>query len=661
MPGMLPVRSVSLAVLCLVAADGQTTPDARPAAIETAGVPKISRQEMARLERYQKITHTGFVDWTADGESIIVATRHHNLTQLHRVKEPDATPKLLTNGDEPVYRARTLPDGGLLFSRGRGGNESYQIYHLDPKGKEKLLTDGTSRNLFSKLSPDGRRFAFTSTRRNGRDADLYVQDLQSGQDKLIYRVDRQTWWVEDWDPEMAHAILLHYISRNESRAVILDMATDTTRPLPPELPGLAAAARVSRSDYFFGPRGKSLFFLSDARGEFRELAKTALESGKTVWLTAGIDWNVQSLEISRDRNRAAFVVNVDGFSELYLLDRLDDPDTRPTPRRLPLERCLIGNVGFSPDGSRLGLTLGQPSDSSEAHVVDLESGRLTRWTESEGADFSRMSFSEPKLIRYRSFDGRRIPAFVYPPKTKRRRHDARVPVIITIHGGPESQYRPWFSATRQFYARELGCAVIAPNVRGSAGYGKTYSLLDNGMKREDSVRDIGALLDWIRDHGSREMGLDPGRVAVTGGSYGGYMVLASLLRYGDRIRAGVDLVGISDFITFLENTSDYRRHLRRAEYGDERRVAMRRFFERISPARQIGRLRSALLLIHGKNDPRVPFSETLQVVENARATKQPVWTVYAANEGHGFSRRENRDYQQAVTVRFLVEHLLHRQ
>jgi dipeptidyl aminopeptidase/acylaminoacyl peptidase len=315
---------------------------------------------------------------------------------------------------------------------------------------------------------------------------------------------------------------------------------------------------------------------------------------------------------------------------------------------------VLTGLRFSLDSKRLGFTLTRASEPGEAFGCDLDSGTLTRWTRSRNPGFEPGDFVEPELIRYRSFDEREIPVLFYPA---RRRPGAgaggRSPVIVVIHGGPESQSRPSFSARLQYYLRELNAAVIAPNVRGSTGYGKTYALLDNGLKREDSVRDIGALLDWIR----KDPRLDAGRVALVGGSYGGFMVLASLVRFPDRIRAGVDSVGVSNFITFLENTSPYRQELRRAEYGDERDPEMRRFFERISPAHRMDGIRSALLVIHGANDPRVPMTETENIVERARASGQPVWTLYAANEGHGFTRLENTAYEAAVVSVFLRRYL----
>jgi dipeptidyl aminopeptidase/acylaminoacyl peptidase len=311
---------------------------------------------------------------------------------------------------------------------------------------------------------------------------------------------------------------------------------------------------------------------------------------------------------------------------------------------------VISSLEFSPDGKTLGFSLSRPDAPPDAYAIHLETGEIARWTFSEVGGLNPESFVRPQRVAFKSFDGREIPAYVFKPRDAA---DNPAPVLIEIHGGPESQFRPVFNPLTQFYVNELGLAVIHPNVRGSAGYGKTYLTLDNHQKREDSVRDIGALLDWVE----QQEDLDSSRVAVSGGSYGGYMVLASLSHYSERIRAGIDLVGIANFITFLERTAPYRQDLRRAEYGDERDPQMRAVFERINPAANAHRIRSALLVAHGVNDPRVPFYEAEQIAAKVREQGQPVWTVYADNEGHGFAKKPNSDYLRAAAVHFLQEQL----
>ncbi|MGE3777260.1 MAG: alpha/beta fold hydrolase, partial [Pirellulaceae bacterium] len=363
------------------------------------------------------------------------------------------------------------------------------------------------------------------------------------------------------------------------------------------------------------------------------------------WLTSDIPWDVDELEVEPVRGTVALSINADGASQLYVIEG----DHR---YELQIPLGIATGLDFSPDGQTLGITLARPDAPSDAYAVSLEDGRIQRWTFSEVGGLDPSRFVKPQRIQFSTFDGRSIPAYYFPPRQAAPDHP--VPVLINIHGGPESQFRPYFSGATQHHVTELGIAVISPNVRGSAGYGKTYLQLDNADQREDSVKDIGALLDWIATRPE----LDKQRVAVIGGSYGGYMVLASLVHYPERIRAGIDVVGIANFRTFLENTAAYRRDLRRAEYGDERDPRMREVFERISPANRADQIESALLVAHGRNDPRVPFSEAVQIAEKVRANGRSVWTVYAENEGHGFSKKDNDDYLRAVVVLFLEEHLV---
>ena len=367
---------------------------------------------------------------------------------------------------------------------------------------------------------------------------------------------------------------------------------------------------------------------------------------KYTWLTEDIAWDISTITVEPNTGDVAFTVNADGATHLYLLPKSNGPR-----RALKLPLGVVAGVEFSPDGKQLGFTLARPDAPADAYSLRLAGNELTRWTFSEVGGLNPARFVSPTRIQFRSFDDRSIPAYYYKPRTATPQKKAAV--LINIHGGPEAQYQPFFSGPSQFFVNELGLAVIHPNVRGSNGYGKTYLKLDNAELREDSVKDIGALLDWI----ATQPDLDASRVAVSGGSYGGYMVLASLTHFGDRLRAGIDVVGIANFLTFLEKTAAYRVDLRRAEYGDERDPKMRAAFERISPLNNADKIRSALLVVHGRNDPRVPFYEAEQIATKVRASGRPVWTVFADNEGHGFAKKDNSDYLRAVEVLFLRQHL----
>jgi dipeptidyl aminopeptidase/acylaminoacyl peptidase len=443
-----------------------------------------------------------------------------------------------------------------------------------------------------------------------------------------------------------------YVSITDSRIHILDLKTGDLELL---LGGGESPASYLGVSPTFSADGHGVFLATDAFGLFTQLAYLDLATRKLKVITGSIPWNVQSFQLSDDGRRGAFVTNEGGVNRLYLID----PATHRFAQvaSLPADG-LIGGLEFSPDGRRLGFTLNSATTPSDVFVLEL--GRrpldyrdVVRWTKSEVGGLDTESFVTPKLVDFPTFDEvdgapRRIPAFLYLPEGP-----GPHPVIVYIHGGPESQYRPGFSSTFQLWLAELGAAVIAPNVRGSSGYGKEYVKLDNGFLRENSVRDIGALLDWI----ATRPDLDEDRVVVYGGSYGGYMVLASLVHYGDRLRAGVDVVGISNFVTFLENTQDYRRDLRRVEYGDERDPEMRAHLERISPNRHAEKMRAPLLVAQGQNDPRVPASESDQIVADVRAAGFDVWYMKALNEGHGFRRKENRDLFNQIVVLFFDRYI----
>jgi dipeptidyl aminopeptidase/acylaminoacyl peptidase len=403
--------------------------------------------------------------------------------------------------------------------------------------------------------------------------------------------------------------------------------------------------KVSYGGGSFDRTGRSIFTVSDERGEFSSLVRIDLATNARTWLTGDANWDVEGFSLSPDRRQIAYALNEDGLSQIYTTSA--EGARRAVKARLPVG--IIGGLQWSPDSRRLGLTINTARSPSDAYVYDVSRARLTRWTQSEIGGLNPANFVEPTLVRYPTFDQvngqqRTIPAFVY-----RARQAGPRPVIIQIHGGPEGQSRPGFSSTIQYWANELGITVVVPNVRGSTGYGRSFVELDNGFKREDSVKDIGALLDWIKT----QPDMDASKVIVYGGSYGGYMVLASMTNYPDRLAGGIDIVGISNFVTFLENTDGYRRDLRRVEYGDERDPAMRTHLQAISPLTNAHKITAPLFVIQGANDPRVPRSEAEQIVERVRANGRDVWYMLAMDEGHGFAKKSNRDAQREAETLFL--------
>ena len=394
----------------------------------------------------------------------------------------------------------------------------------------------------------------------------------------------------------------------------------------------------------FDASGEGVYVIHDHGAEFKQLHHLEVVSGETTGLSTHIPWDVSSMTLSPDRERLAFAVNEGGMSKLHLLEVSGARVERLEAPELPVG--LIAGLSFDPDGEALAMTLNTPRSPSDTFVYELSDRALARWTRSEVGGLDTAKFPVPQRVEFESFDGLEVPAWLYRPEGA-----GPHPVIIQIHGGPESQSRPGFSSTYAYWVNELGAAVIRPNVRGSRGYGKTYLGLDNDVKREDSVRDIGALLDWIET----QPGLDASRVVVYGGSYGGYMVLASLVNFDERLLGGVSVVGISSFVTFLENTQSYRRDLRRAEYGDERDPEVRAVLERISPLNNAERIASPLFVAQGYNDPRVPYTESEQIVAAVRDNEVPVWYMLAMDEGHGFRKKPNRDYFQAATVLFFSQ------
>jgi dipeptidyl aminopeptidase/acylaminoacyl peptidase len=615
----------------------------RPSAITTREVPVVPAELMERLRQYQNVRSAAFRGWSPDGNGILIATRFGDTAQLHRVYEPGGRREQITFFNEPVDGA-FLPeatDGGILLAMSAGGSEDNQVYFLDRQAfKATLITDGKSRNLTGPVFHDGSRMIIQSNLRNKRDVDLYVADPRRPDSlKLLMQVENEQWNAHDWSRDGKKILINRYVSINETYPALLDVADGKKTLLP-----ISAQTKAAFGPLKFAPDGKSVWLATDMRGEFRELAQVDLTTMKYAWLTEDIPWDVEAIEVEPKSGSVAFTVNEDGASSLYLIEN-------GKRRRIELPLGQVASLEFSVDGRQLGFTLARPDAPPDAWALSLADGKLTRWTYSEVGGLNPEKFVTASRIQFPAFDGRKIPAYYFKPRHVAKARPAGV--LITIHGGPEGQYRPLFNGTDQFYLNELGMAVIHPNVRGSLGYGKTYLKLDNADQREDSVRDIGSLLDWI----ATQPELDASRVVVMGASYGGFMVLASLTHFSDRIRAGVDIVGIASFRSFLKNTSPYRQDLRRAEYGDERDPNMQSFFEKIDPLSNVERINSALLVAHGRNDPRVPFSEAEQIARSVESRGRRVWTVYADNEGHGFAKKANRDYLTAVIVLFFSEAL----
>jgi len=642
-----PVRSLALtAVLILASASvafaqstptpAATTPERREVGtLVFDGIPAIPAALRPQLQRYRNARLASFQDWMDDG-SILIATRFGETAQIHRVRAPGGDRTQLTFFDEPIAGAVAVPGADrFAYVRDSGGAEYFQIYVTDPSGTETILTQAGTRNEGPVFSRDGRTVVWSQVKAGEPDYDLVSVDLADPSSRRVIYEGVGAWAALDISPDGTKVLIGKYISIQDTQLWLLDVASgqatrihETTEP-------------VALGDGEFADDGRSIITTSDEGSDFSRLVQIELASGVVTPLTDSAGWDVEYFDVSNDGRRVAYSLNEDGFSKIHILDLR----TRRALHQPTLPVGVLGALAFSPDGSKLAINLSTSSSAGDVWSWDVARGGLTRWTTSETGPVDTATFVDPTLVRYPSFDGLHIPAFVYRPTGQ----TGRRPVIIDIHGGPEGQSRPGFIPTYQQWIADLGAAVVVPNVRGSTGYGKAWVAMDNGPLRQDSVKDIGALLDWI----ATQPDLDPERVVVHGGSYGGFMVLASLAAYSDRLAGAVDIVGISNFVSFLENTEGYRRDLRRVEYGDERDPAMRAIFEQISPLNLTERMTSPLLVIQGANDPRVPRTEAEQIVSAVRAEGQPVWYLLAMDEGHGFRKKRNADSQAEVVNMFM--------
>lgn len=611
------------------------------------GVPAITPELRKDVARYLEFRAAAFQSWHPIRREMLITTRFADTPQLHLVKTPGGARRQVTFGTEPVGAGKFRPKAGdyIVYSQDSGGGEFYQLYRHDVHdGKTTLLTDGKSRNTGGRFANSGVYLAYTSTRRTGKDNDIWVMNPSDPRtDRLLTELSGGGWGVLDWSPDDNLLLVLQYLSINESQLHLVDARTGKRSQLT-----RSGKDKVSYGHARFAKDGKAVYATSDDDSEFQQLIRIDLKDGEQTTLTANISWDVEEFELSPDGKIIAFVTNEAGVGTLNMIET---KKAKALPKaKLPLG--TVSNLEWHSNSRDLAFNLSSAKSPYDVYSYDVKTGLLERWTESETGGLNPDSFVEPEILKLSSFDGLLISAIAYRPDPKK--FPGPRPVIISIHGGPEGQSRPGFQARNNYFLNELGVAIVYPNVRGSAGYGKTFLTLDNGFKREDSVRDIATVIAWI----ARQPEFDRQRLAVTGGSYGGYMSLACMVMYADLLRCGIDVVGISNFVTFLNNTQDYRRDLRRVEYGDERNPKMKEFLERISPANHAARIKKPLFVVQGKNDPRVPLTESEQMVKAIRDAGGKVWYLMAKDEGHGFAKKRNADFQFLATILFYKEHLL---
>jgi dipeptidyl aminopeptidase/acylaminoacyl peptidase len=640
-----------LCLVALLAAPGALAQTAAVIApnenLVVENIPAVPAALAEEVRRYTEFRSAGLSSWHPTRREMLIVTRFGDTNQVHHVKTPGGARTQLTFFPERTGGASFRPKTGeyFVFNKDVGGNEFFQLHRYDMgSGEVTLLTDGKSRNTGGVWSNAGDRLAYQSTRRTGRDTDIYVinpSDPKS--DRMLLQLEGGGWGATDWSPDDRRIAVGEYVSANESYVWLADAATGEKTLLTPK----GGAEKVSYGDARFSKDGRGLYVTTDRDSEFQRLAYVDLATKRHEYLTDHIKWDVDSFELSPDGRTIAFVTNEDGISRLRLMDAATRKE-RQAPR---LPDGVIGGVEWHENNRDLGFTLSSARATADVYSLDVQTGKVERWTESEAGGLNTSKFSEPQLVKWKSFDGREISGFLYLPPAK---FTGPRPVMISIHGGPEAQARPGFLGRSNYFLEEMGVALIYPNVRGSSGYGKTFLQLDNGFKREDSYKDIGALLDWIATRPE----LDKNRVMVTGGSYGGHMSFAVATLYNDRVAATLPVVGISNLVSFLERTEGYRRDLRRAEYGDERDPKMREFMTRTAPLTNASKITKPIFIVQGGNDPRVPLNEAEQMVATVKKNNTPVWYLMAKDEGHGFSKKKNQDFQFYATIMFMREHLL---
>lgn len=625
------------------------------------GIPAVPQSLADAIGRYNDFRGHAFSDWHPTQREMLVSHRKAgaNTAQIFRVTSPLTDGEQLTDGVDPVVRATYEPRTGqyIVFERATGGNEVAQIYRLplnQAGAQPVLLTSPDERHainawlrksgqlIYSSVPIDrtaqgGTRTKITTT--------LWLMDpaKPEGRRKLA-ELDGGGWAASRPSPDERLISLTRYLSANESQIWMLDLDSGVAKQVAPATGSQEAKATYSPAGW--AADGRSLWIASDRAGEFRELMKLDLANGRIDRVSGHIPWDVSGVTLTEDRSKLAAQFNVDGRDELHFFDAATAKEVA-APAALPTGN--VGSASYHHGRGELAFSISNAQGPSQIYSLGTD-GKVQQWTRA-ASNLDTSGFSEQKIVRWKSFDGTAISGLLTAPPKK---FSGKRPVLISIHGGPESQASFGFLGRNAYYVQELGMALIQPNVRGSSGYGKSFLAMDNGFKREDSVKDIGALLDWI----ATQPDLDASRVLVTGGSYGGYMTLAVSTNYADRIAGSIDVVGISHFVTFLNNTESYRRDLRRVEYGDERDPAMKAHLEKISPLTNAGKIKKPLFVIQGKNDPRVPYTEAEQIVATVRQGGTPVWYLRADNEGHGFQKKDNQDFQFYATVLFMQQTVL---
>ena len=611
-------------------------------------------KEPYSIERYLNIRSTASPSLSPTGDRVAFLTNITGTPQVWMVGTNGGWPDQMTFYPDRVDFVRWSPDGsGLIFAMAIGGDENSQLYWMAPDGSQirALTSDSKIRHNFGGWSHDGKRISYASNKRNRNFFDVYVMNVATAREELLYQQDGSNDPVA-WSNDDTQLIVSHgneQLSLDNDLYLVNIASKQVAYLTPHEGPAQFGDAR-------FLPDGHSILLTTDDKREFQSLAQLDLRT-KRVDILDDTQWDVSAVAVSVDGGMLAYTVNRDGFSELFV--RALDTDGKPLittlgPKAPAIKlpgKGVVGGLEFSKDNRKLVFTFNSARFNPDVWSYDLKTKFLNQVTHSSHAGIPQSSFVEPELIHYQTFDQRIIPAWYYrPPNIQRSDANHPVPVIVNVHGGPEGQALPTFSGVDQYFLSR-GYAVLEPNVRGSTGYGKTYTHLDDLQKREDSVKDLAAAVGWLKKEGSA----DPKRIALLGGSYGGYMVLAAITLFPDQWSAAVEMFGIANFETNLKNTSGYRRKLREREYGTLDKDLD--FLRSISPIYKVDRIQAPLFVLQGKNDPRVPYTESEQIVKALRDRNRSVEYILFEDEGHGFVKLNNRLYMYPRIIEFLDKYL----
>ncbi len=649
--------ALAMGAFFVQAQDAVLTPNAH---LLVDGMPAIAQSIADRVAPYNEFRGNGFVDWHPTQPVMLVRHREAGAStaQIYRLASPGGTLEKLTDFPDPVSAASFNPVHGkyIVYARDSGGNEATQIFRMDLDTRESTLLSNPDERSASRWTHAGDRLLISAvpldkTAQSGKREAIattltLVDPLAPARKMKLAELPGGGWEDFRFSHDDRRIAALQYRTPSDSDVFIIDARSGAAQKVLPAI----GEPPAGYGGVEWSPDGRRLFLTTNQGGEFFELAVYDLKARKLKVLTRHIPWDIDDFTLSKDGRRLLAVVNNNGRSELRLFDALSG-------RELPRPTIEAGSIASARwhkrNRGQFAFSLNSPQSPGDVYSFDLKSAKAQRWTTAYAAPgVNPDQFISPELVQIKSFDGLPISAWLYLPDAAK--FPGKRPVIVDFHGGPEGQSTVHFMGRWNYYLNEMGLAVLLPNVRGSSGYGKRFMDLDNGFKRKDSVKDGGAFLSWLGTHPR----LDAGRVVVTGGSYGGYMSLATAVDYSALLRGAIDVVGISHFVTFLNNTESYRRDLRRVEYGDERDPAMHAFMDTIAPLNHAQEIKVPLFVVQGKNDPRVPFTEAEQMVAAVRKNGVPVWYLLADNEGHGFARKPNVDYYFYSTVQFFETTLL---